>query len=149
MEIDLGNNETVEEIMDIFVRYPNLRELYIERLSTGNYLYMKKPERSEWMLQPLPAPSCVGPTAKKGHYELVEIKSSVVGTFTLGYRDQEEKIKKGDLVTKRQILGNILHLKDVLEEIESPCAGQIVEILVEDGNTIEYGQLIFKIHETT
>lgn len=145
MKIDLENSEMVEEIVNIFVRYSNLRELYIEHLSTGNYLGMKKPERFEEALQPLPARSYDGLTEKNDHRKLAEVKSSVVGTITLERRDQSEKIRKGDLVTEHQLLGTILHLGNLLEEIESPCPGQIAEIFVEDGSSVDYGQLLFKI----
>lgn len=148
--IDLGNIEHIKEIMDAFITHSSIEELRLEQLSTGNSLGMKKPQKLQGIiLQPLPVQPCDSQTKHNGHHKLIEVKSSVVGTFTLGYSNggQKNKIKKGDRISYKQLLGKILHLRDILEPLEAPCAGQIVEIFVEDDSSVDYGQLLFTVKE--
>ena len=69
----------------------------------------------------------------------------MVGTF---YRkpspDDPAFVKVGDSVKKGDTLCIIEAMK-VMNEIQSEISGEIVEILVEDGSSVEFGQLLFKI----
>lgn len=78
---------------------------------------------------------------------LTPVISPMVGTF---YRapapDAPPFVEVGDRVEKGQTLCIIEAMK-LMNEIESEVAGEVVEILVENGNTVEYGQTIFLIRE--
>ena len=80
-------------------------------------------------------------TQKKYH----EIRSPIVGTF---YRAPSPGappfVKKGDRVKKGQVLCIVEAMK-VMNEIESDTDGTIVDILVENGEPVEYNQVLFKI----
>ncbi|HEY2931144.1 MAG TPA: acetyl-CoA carboxylase biotin carboxyl carrier protein [Acidobacteriota bacterium] len=73
------------------------------------------------------------------------VKSPIVGTF---YRsaspDAEAFSKVGDMVEKGSVLCIIEAMK-LMNEIESEVAGEVVEIYVENGNPVEYGQPLFAI----
>lgn len=73
------------------------------------------------------------------------IKSPLVGTF---YRSPSPGappfVEVGDIVSPGQVLCIIEALK-VMNEIESDVRGKIVKILVENGETVEYGQPLFLI----
>jgi len=73
------------------------------------------------------------------------IKSPLVGTF---YRSPSPGappfVEVGDLVSPGQVLCIIEALK-VMNEIESDVRGRVEKILVENGETVEYGQPLFLI----
>lgn len=72
-------------------------------------------------------------------------QSPMVGTF---YRkpspDDPSFVSIGDTINKSSVLCIIEAMK-VMNEIQSDQNGEIVEILVEDSVSVEYGQPLFKI----
>ena len=58
--------------------------------------------------------------------------------------DEEPFVKVGERVEKGQIVAIIEAMK-LMNEIESECAGTVAEVLVENGEPVEYGQPIFRI----
>lgn len=79
---------------------------------------------------------------------LHEIKSPIVGTF---YRapaqDAEPYIQVGQVVSKGSVLCIIEAMK-LMNEIESDTDGKVVNILVENGQPVEYNQSLFLIEQT-
>ncbi|HVX40959.1 MAG TPA: acetyl-CoA carboxylase biotin carboxyl carrier protein [Gemmatimonadaceae bacterium] len=75
----------------------------------------------------------------------LEIKSPMVGTF---YKSPEPGAKAyvsvGDRVSKGQIVCIIEAMK-IMNEIESEYSGVVKEILAQDSQPVEYGQVLFKI----
>src|SRR5215216_2626926 len=75
----------------------------------------------------------------------LEVKSPMVGTF---YKSPEPGAKAyvavGDRVAKGQIVCIIEAMK-IMNEIESEYSGVVREILVEDAQPVEYGQVLFRI----
>ena len=76
---------------------------------------------------------------------LKEITSPMVGTF---YRrpavDAEPYVGVGDPVKKGDVLCIVEAMK-LMNEIESDMGGRIVEICLEDGQMVEYGEVLFRI----
>ncbi len=89
----------------------------------------------------LPPSEDINEEEKKYHV----IKSPLVGTF---YRSPSPGappfVEVGDIVSPGQILCIIEALK-VMNEIESDVRGRVEKILVENGETVEYGQPLFLI----
>jgi acetyl-CoA carboxylase biotin carboxyl carrier protein len=77
--------------------------------------------------------------------KLVEITSPMVGTF---YRspgpDEAPFVEIGDTVKKGHTVCIIEAMK-LMNEIESESSGKIVEILVENTQPVEYGQVLMRI----
>ena len=75
----------------------------------------------------------------------LEVKSPMVGTY---YHAPEPGAKPyvavGTRVSKGQILCIIEAMK-IMNEIESEYAGVVKEVLVEDSQPVEYGQVLFRI----
>ena len=78
---------------------------------------------------------------KKGNI----IKSPMVGTFYLKpsptaepYIEIGKEVKKGDVLC-------IVEAMKLINEIESEYTGKVTEILVKDGETVEYGTPLFRI----
>lgn len=77
----------------------------------------------------------------------VKVKSPMVGTFyKASSEDVAPFVRVGDKVKKGDTLC-ILEAMKLMNEIESECDGEIVEILVENEQMVEFGQVMFKIKE--
>ncbi|MBU0508514.1 acetyl-CoA carboxylase biotin carboxyl carrier protein [bacterium] len=90
-----------------------------------------------------PAPSVAPPPPPA--LALVEVKSPMVGTF---YRapspDTEAYVRVGDLVEPGRVLCIVEAMK-LMNELECEVRGRIVEILVENVQPVEFGQVLFRI----
>ncbi len=75
------------------------------------------------------------------------ITSPMVGTFYGSPSpDSDSFVKVGDSVKKGDVLCIVEAMK-LMNEIESEVSGSIVEVLVKDGDMVEYGTPLFKIRE--
>lgn len=76
------------------------------------------------------------------------VNAPMVGTF---YRQPEPGAEpfagKGQQVKKGQTLCIIEAMK-LMNEIESELSGELVEVFVEDGQSVQYGDRLFAIRET-
>lgn len=78
--------------------------------------------------------------------KLVEVYSPMVGTFYRAPAPGEapfvevgDRIRKGDTVC-------IIEAMKLMNEIEAEISGQVMEILVENGSPVEYGQALMRIN---
>jgi acetyl-CoA carboxylase biotin carboxyl carrier protein len=76
---------------------------------------------------------------------LVDIKSPMVGTF---YRSPEPGaepyVKAGSRIVPGQTLCIIEAMK-IMNELESEVSGTVREMLVEDAQPVEFGQVLFRV----
>lgn len=73
------------------------------------------------------------------------VKSPLVGTFyTAPSEDAEPFVSIGDSVKEGQVLAIVEAMK-LMNDIESDYTGTVSEILVQNGDTVEYGQPLFVI----
>ncbi|MCA1991654.1 MAG: acetyl-CoA carboxylase biotin carboxyl carrier protein, partial [Coleofasciculus sp. S288] len=90
-----------------------------------------------------PAPAPTSPTVDS-RWE--EIKSPMVGTF---YRspspDDAAYVEMGDRIRRGQTVCIIEAMK-LMNEIEAEVSGQVMEILVKNGEPVEYGQPLMRIN---
>ncbi|WP_453995097.1 acetyl-CoA carboxylase biotin carboxyl carrier protein [Bacillus nitroreducens] len=76
---------------------------------------------------------------------LHKIVSPMVGTFySSPSPDADTYVKKGDKVTADTVVCIVEAMK-LFNEIEAEVNGEIVEILVENGQLVEYGQPLFLV----
>src|SRR6266566_4788522 len=88
---------------------------------------------------PVPAPLAAPPS------HLVEIKSPMVGTFySAPEPGAEPYVKGGSRVATGQVVCIIEAMK-IMNEIESEVAGVAREVLVENAQPVEFGQLLFRV----
>ena len=90
-------------------------------------------------LAPAAAPTAAAPQVPAGH----TVKSPMVGTF---YRSSApgakpfveigQQVKEGETIC-------IIEAMKILNEIETDKAGTVTQILVENGQAVEYGQPLF------
>jgi acetyl-CoA carboxylase biotin carboxyl carrier protein len=77
--------------------------------------------------------------------QLKEIRSPMVGTFYKAPEPGAEPyIKVGNRVSPGQTVCIIEAMK-IMNEIEAEIAGIVREILVEDGQPVEFGQVLFRV----
>lgn len=95
-----------------------------------------------------PAPLSAAPAAPAPVVEdpkIHTVKSPLVGTF---YRSpapgQKEFVQVGQKVSKGDVLCIVEAMK-VMNSIESDASGEVVEILVEAGSSVEFGTGLVKI----
>ena len=102
--------------------------------------------------RPAAAPAAGAPSADSGaaaaappRSNLVEVKSPMVGTF---YRSPAPEapayVEVGSRVSRGQTLC-ILEAMKLMNELESDLAGTVREVCVENGEPVEYGQVLFRI----
>ena len=88
------------------------------------------------------APAAVAAGGEDG---MAYVTSPFVGTF---YRspspDAPPFVDVGSVIREGQALCIVEAMK-LMNEIEADCAGTIVEILVENGKSVEFGQKLFKL----
>lgn len=82
---------------------------------------------------------------KEADANLHKIESPMVGTFYASPSPENPAyVKNGDKVSKDSIVCIIEAMK-LFNEIEAEVNGEIVEILVENGQLVEYGQPLFLV----
>ncbi len=128
---DLAEIEIQEDALRIKVRRTN-----------GGFQHTILPPGS----LPAPAEALQQPVPKKDN--LVEISSPMVGTF---YRaatpGAEPQVEVGDPLDPETAVCVIEAMK-IINEIKAEVTGKVVEVLVEDGEPVEFGQPLFKVLPT-
>ena len=95
---------------------------------------------------PLPvAPSAPPPPAAASRSDLLEVTAPMVATFYRAsapgeapFVDVGSRIKVGQTVC-------ILEAMKLMNELESEVGGEVVEILVENGTPVEFGQVLMRV----
>ncbi|GAV25664.1 acetyl-CoA carboxylase [Carboxydothermus islandicus] len=145
------NLKEVRELI-LLLNETNISELVIE--SEGTKIAIKKGQgSSEGTVTMLPQVPATGATEVESKEKVEEknegnfslITSPMVGTFYRApapgappFVEVGQKIKPGDVLC-------IIEAMKLMNEIESEISGEIVEILVENGEMVEYGQPLFKV----
>jgi len=92
-----------------------------------------------------PAAAAVVPVPEAAEEGLHTVKSPIVGTFYSAPNPTAAPFAKvGDQVSAGQVLCIVEAMK-LMNEIESDVAGELVRVLVENGQPVEYGQALFSI----
>ncbi|EJA1884933.1 TPA: acetyl-CoA carboxylase biotin carboxyl carrier protein [Staphylococcus pseudintermedius] len=151
------NFKEIKELINILDN-SNLTEISIE--DKGTTVNLKK--EKEIVTQQISAPQqMVAPTVTaepvqvnaasvdtpttEADASLKTITAPMVGTFYKSPSPEESAyVQIGDQVTPDTTVC-ILEAMKLFNEIQAEVAGEIVEILVEDGQMVEYGQALFKV----
>lgn len=89
-----------------------------------------------------------GPEALKTGKALIPIKSPTPGTFYSAPNPGAEPfVQVGARVTPNTVICMIEAMK-IFNEIQAECTGVIAEILVENQQPVEYGQVLFQVDPT-
>jgi acetyl-CoA carboxylase biotin carboxyl carrier protein len=149
---DTGNSvisiEQLQQLVRLLDR-SDVSELELRRSGEGMRLVLRKaqaPESGKSVIEGQYVPSAVISTpvaeAKEPEHKVL---APLVGTFHVWAKPRGGAlVAAGDHVKAGQLVGTIESL-NVLNEVETAVAGHVVEILVKDGQPVEYGQLLMTI----
>jgi acetyl-CoA carboxylase biotin carboxyl carrier protein len=143
MKLDLDQLRELIQLLD----ESNLTEIEVEH-DDDRIRIRRDPVANVATVAPSVAPASSEPEAElssPAEPDGVFVTSPFVGTF---YRapspDGEPFVEVGDSFAAGQILCIVEAMK-LMNEIESEVAGTIVEVLVENGKPVEYGDPLFRI----
>jgi acetyl-CoA carboxylase biotin carboxyl carrier protein len=149
------NFNEIKQLIDI-VDSSDLQETIIEegdfkiilrRASASGIPQLNVLQSAEPALQTPPQALSAAPAAQleEPTWGLIESRSPIVGTFYQSsspdappFVSINDTIKKGDVLC-------IIEAMKLMNEIEAEVSGTIVEILVENGQAVEYDQPLFRI----
>ena len=152
------NLKELKELIEM-LKGTDISELEIERSGTkvrlrkgGDVTFHPAMPRMEYPPTALVAPAIAEPPApaaekpaEQPKTNQVKVTSPIVGTF---YRssspDKPAYVEVGDSVKKGQVLCIIEAMK-LMNEMESEVDGVVREILVENADPVEYGQVLFRV----
>jgi biotin carboxyl carrier protein len=127
----------------------DVSELELRRAGEGTHLVLRKlkaPESTDHAIegQFVAATVNVPPAEAPGETEH-KVLAPLVGTFHTWVKPKGGAlVAVGDRVKAGQLVGTIESL-NVLNEVETAVAGHVLEIFVQEGQPVEYGQLLMTI----
>ncbi len=131
--------DEIGQILELMQRH-GLVEFELER--DGERVRIRKPEPAGGTPTTGP-PRAVG--AGPADLDLVVVEAPILGTF---YRasapDAAPFVSVGDVVKTGDVLC-IMEAMKLMNEITSECDGEVVEIFVESGQPVQYGDRLFAI----
>jgi acetyl-CoA carboxylase biotin carboxyl carrier protein len=97
--------------------------------------------------QPAPTPAETKPEAAPEEKKYHEIKSPIVGTFYKAPSpDAEPYVRIGQKISAGTVLCIIEAMK-LMNEIESDISGTVIKVCTENGQPVEYNQVLFQIEK--
>ena len=154
--------EKIKQLIDI-MKQNDLVEVEIKHDDDKIFLKRSHPQPSQNqpavvpMMVPTPPPAAppqdaaLNSTPQKTPEELqknaglLEIKSPMVGTFYAAPSPDSEPCVEIDSDVTSQTVVCIIEAMKVMNEIKADVNGKIAEILVTNGQAVEYGQVLFKV----
>ena len=125
-----NNNLAIQNPLDTNSNQPNLAQ----KVTADNVIISSAPETAQ-----VPPP---------GRSDLLEITSPMVGTFYRAAAPGEDPfVELGSTVKVGQTIC-ILEAMKLMNEIESEFNAEIVEILVENGTPVEFGQVLMRVKQS-
>lgn len=129
----------------LLIRKPGKAELVSVQTAPVPNTYMAAPAPSAPISDPSDKQAAPAAQPDQARENLHRIVSPMVGTF---YRasspDNPPYVNVGDRVNEKTVVC-ILEAMKLMNELEAEVRGEIVEILVENGQLVEYGQPLFLV----
>ncbi len=156
---DASGSISVEQVRRLIqmMDASDVHELTIERESEGLRLTLRKPTPivggASYMVAEEAESASVDVAEREAVAEatpvvpdtLQKVTATLVGIFRVSLkRGAKAAVSIGDQVRLGQIVGAIEAL-NVMNEVETPVGGRVVEIVAKDGQPVEYGQHLITI----
>jgi acetyl-CoA carboxylase biotin carboxyl carrier protein len=121
-------------------------------ITTGSLSAHPFPQNSSPIDQ-APAPTSAGPTASVAQITsagadeagFTYVKSPMVGTFYRSPSPENPSFVEVNAKVEDKTVVCIIEAMKIMNEIQAEVKGTVAEILVENGQPVEYGQRLFKI----
>ncbi len=148
------NVKEIKELLELMAEH-NVGEIEIEKdnakiklrkMASGGIVMQSAPQMMAPVQTPMQSQPQTAPAAQPAVEEGITIvRSPMVGTFYAAPApDQPSYVSVGKVVKDGDVLCIIEAMK-LMNEIKSEIGGTVVEILVQNGQTVEYDQPILKI----
>ncbi|MEW6088214.1 MAG: biotin/lipoyl-containing protein [bacterium] len=137
--------QKIEQVNEIFkiINSSGIVEFEWER--DGKKIFIKRPEKITYAKKETLSPAGDIPDTTKEEKKDHFIKASLVGTcYLVSPQDKKIMVKIGDKIKSGDKLCFVEAMK-VFKEVVSDKEGEITEILVENGQSVMYGQPLFKL----
>ncbi len=129
----------------IAIRKPGRTEVVNVQTAPLSHTYVPAPVQAPAAVSAAPAPAAAEAKPAADQSNLHKIVSPMVGTF---YRapspDAAVFVNVGDKVNDKTVVC-ILEAMKLMNPLEAEVKGEIVEILVENGQLVEFGQPLFLV----
>jgi acetyl-CoA carboxylase biotin carboxyl carrier protein len=143
--------QTIEHLVDLMSRH-QLNEIDLREGDQRIRLLRGRLEEPLPVPQPplvavpaAPPPPAAAADAPRPSRHLIEVKSPGPGTFYVAPKPGAEPyVRVGSRVTPTTPVGQLEAMK-LFTEITAECSGIVVEILVENQQAVEYGQVLFRV----
>ncbi|WP_028544145.1 acetyl-CoA carboxylase biotin carboxyl carrier protein [Paenibacillus taiwanensis] len=139
--------EVENEGFRLSIRKPGKTEVVTVQTAPTTHTYTPVPASTPVTAAaeaPVVAPA-TSTDAASAHAGLHKIVSPMVGTFYASPSPEASAfVKTGDRVNERSVVC-ILEAMKLMNELEAEVSGEIVQILVENGQLVEYGQPLFLV----
>ena len=148
--MDITNIEYIKEIARL------LNENGLSKISvreTSAEIILEKTRETQDVIQKTPSPrpediidnKCITNGNIFDFNTMIEIKSPLIGVFYIAPSPEAEPfVRLGDTVKKGDVLCIIEAMK-LLNEITAEQDGKIVDICINNGDVVEFGQVLFKM----
>lgn len=140
------NLDAVEQIVALLGEYP-VSEIRVEQ--DGQSICVRKavtafvnpaPPAMPPAIEAAPLPEPVASAEMEVGPESLALTAQMVGLF----HHARPPIRYGALLTAGQMVGNIESMK-LMNEVMAEPGGRVLEVLIEDGSPVEYGQPLFRL----
>ena len=146
-EHDVKERVSVEQLRHLvrLLDGSDVSEIEVKRVNAGMHLVLRKTKASEVASGEIQVVASAAMEEAEGEAKAAvdtkhTLTASLVGIFhTWGRPKGKPLVSVGDRVKVGQVVGTIQSL-NVFNEVEALVAGRVVEILVQDGQPVEYGQ---------
>ncbi len=118
-------------------------------ISSASLLEEQLPQQTSSQVKvDTPPPSSPPPAATATRADLVDITAPMVGTFYRAPAPGEPSfVEVGTRIGLGQTVC-ILEAMKLMNELESEVTGEVIEILVENGTPVEFGQVLMRVKPT-
>ncbi|NIK77463.1 acetyl-CoA carboxylase biotin carboxyl carrier protein [Paenibacillus castaneae] len=139
-ELEIENEGT-----RLLIRKPGKTEVVNVQAAPITHTYAPAPMVAQPSAQAEQQQAAQEPTARPSTDHLHQIVSPMVGTFYSSPTPEAGSfVKIGDRVHEKSVVC-ILEAMKLMNELEAEVNGEIVEILVTNGQLVEYGQPLFLV----
>jgi acetyl-CoA carboxylase biotin carboxyl carrier protein len=127
----------------------DVSEVEVKRIGDGTHLVLRKSvvadEQGQLSNQAVPQQAEGASTTSPAENKFHAVVAPLVGIFHPWAKPRGKAlVAVGDKVKTGQLIGSIQAL-NVIYEVEASASGHVVEILVQDGQPVEYGQQLLLI----